>query len=96
MYKTYLISGETLKTIGQGALGAMTFGAYHQYTTNKIMELNNEKVEIQHKYFMDKMENQHKKEMNEMENQHKILNEKLEKLEKVISSQSGKQKYWMW
>jgi hypothetical protein len=96
MNKTYLISGETLKTIGQGALGAMTFGAYHQYTTNKIMELNNEKVEIQHKYFMDKMENQHKKEMNEMENQHKILNEKLEKLEKVISSQSGKQKYWMW
>ena len=54
MNKTYLISGETLKTIGQGALGAMTFGAYHQYTTNKIMELNNEKVEIQHKYFMDK------------------------------------------
>ena len=61
MSKTQLISGETLKTISQCALGAMTFGAYHQYTTNKIMELNNEKVEIQHKYFMDKMENQHKK-----------------------------------
>jgi hypothetical protein len=29
------------------------------------MELNNEKVEIQHKYFMDKMETQHKKEMTE-------------------------------
>ena len=54
----------------------MTFGAYHQYTTNKIMELNNEKVEIQYKYFMDKMENQHKKEMIEMENQHKLLNDK--------------------
>ena len=52
MSKTQLISGETLKTFGQGALGAMTFGAYHQYTTNKIMELNNEKVEIQHKYLM--------------------------------------------
>jgi hypothetical protein len=24
------------------------------------MELNNENIEIQHKYFMDKMENQHK------------------------------------
>jgi hypothetical protein len=39
MSKT-LISGETLKTIGQVALGAMTFGAYHQFTTNKMMELN--------------------------------------------------------
>ena len=89
MSKTHLISGETLKTISQGALGAMTFGAYHQYTTNKIMELNNEKVEIQHKYFMDKMENQHKKEMIEMENQHKLLNDKLEKLEKVVSQQKS-------
>jgi uncharacterized membrane protein YebE (DUF533 family) len=92
MSKTQLISGETLKTISQGALGAMTFGAYHQYTTNKIMELNNEKVEIQHKYFMDKMENQHKKEMIEMKNQHKLLNDKLEKLEKVVSQQ----KSWWW
>ena len=92
MSKTHLISGETLKTISQGALGAMTFGAYHQYTTNKIMELNNEKVEIHHKYFMDKMENQHKKEMIEMENQHKLLNDKLEKLEKVVSQQ----KSWWW
>lgn len=89
MSKTQLISSETLKTISQGALGAMTFGAYHQYTTNKIMELNNEKVEIQHKYFMDKMENQHKKEMIEMENQHKLLNDKLEKLEKVVSQQKS-------
>ena len=87
-----LLSGETLKTISQGALGAMTFGAYHQYTTNKIMELNNEKVEIQHQYFMDKMENQHKKEMIEMENQHKLLNDKLDKLEKVVSQQ----KSWWW
>lgn len=93
MSKTQLISGETLKTISQGALGAMTFGAYHQYTTNKIMELNNEKVGIQHKYFMDKMENQHKNEMIQMENQHKLLNDKLEKLEKVVSQQ---QKSWWW
>lgn len=94
MSKPYLISGETLKTFGQGALGAMTFGAYHQYTTNKIMELNNEKVEIHHKYFMDKMENQHKKEMNEMENKQKILNEKLEKLEKVVSQREKQNSWW--
>ena len=88
MSKT-LISGETLKTIGQGALGAMTFGAYHQFTTNKMMELNNEKIEIQHKYFMDKMENKYnidmdkyKLEMEKMEIQNKRLNEKIEKLEK--------------
>lgn len=88
MSKT-LISGETLKTIGQGALGAMTFGAFHQFTTNKLMELNNEKIEIQHKYFMDKMENKYnidmdkyKLEMEKMEIQNKRLNEKIEKLEK--------------
>jgi len=60
----------------------MIFGAYHQYTTNKIIELNNEKVEIQHNYFMDKIENQHKKEMNEIKNQQKLLNDKLEKVRK--------------
>jgi len=74
MSKTYLLSSDTLKTISQGALGAMTFGAYHQYTTNKIMELNNEKQELQQKYFMDKMENKHKTEMDE-------LREKLNKIE---------------
>ena len=92
MSKTQVITGETLKTISQGALGAMTFGAYHQYNTNKIMDLNNEKVEIQHKYFMDKMEAQHKKEMSEMETYHKKemteLNEKLEKLEKAFEKKN--------
>ena len=68
---TYLLSKDTLKTILQGALGAMTFGAYHQFTTNKIMEINNEKqTEIM------KMNNEiHKKEINE-------LNEKINNLEK--------------
>jgi len=31
-----------INTFITGAMGAMTFGAYHQYTTNKIMELNNQ------------------------------------------------------
>jgi polyhydroxyalkanoate synthesis regulator phasin len=92
MSKTQVITSETLKTISQGALGAMTFGAYHQYNTNKIMDLNNEKIEIQHKYFMDKMETQHKKEMAEMETCHKKemteLNEKLEKLEKAFKKKN--------
>ena len=66
MSKTDVLSSDILKIISQGALGAMTFGAYHQYTTNKLMELNNEKQELQQKYFMDKMENRHKTEMNEL------------------------------
>jgi hypothetical protein len=63
-----------VKIIIQDALGAMTFGAYHQYTTNKIMELHNEKQLLQQKYFMDEMDNRHKTEMNE-------LREKLNKIE---------------
>ena len=74
MSKTHILSGDTLKTISQCALGAMTFGAYHQYTTNKMMELNNQKQDLQHKYFMDKMERQHHKEIED-------LKEKINKLE---------------
>lgn len=74
MSKIDVLSCDTLKIISQGALGAMTFGAYHQYTTNKLMELNNEKQELQQKYFMDKMDNRHKTEMNE-------LREKINKIE---------------
>lgn len=74
MSKTDVLSSDILKIISQGALGAMTFGAYHQYTTNKLMELNNEKQELQQKYFMDKMDNRHKTEMNE-------LRKKLNKIE---------------
>ena len=84
MNKTQLVTVETLKTIGQGALGAMSFGAYHQYTTNRIMDLNNEKLNIQHKYDMDRMENQHRQEMKEM-------TDKLAKLEKMIET---KRAWW--
>lgn len=74
MSKTDVLPSDILKIISQGAIGAMTFGAYHQYTTNKLIELNNEKQELQQKYFMDKMDNRHKTEMNE-------LREKLNKIE---------------
>jgi len=49
------------------------------------MELNNKKVEIQHKYFMDKMENNHKS-LNERTEK---LVERLEKLETVVSHQKS-------
>ena len=58
MNKTHILSGDTLKTMLQGALGAMSFGVYHQFTTNKMMELNNEKQNLLHKYLMDKHQNE--------------------------------------
>ena len=72
MTKTYIFSGDTLKTMLQGSLGAMSFGVYHQFTTNKMMELNNEKQEILHKYFMDKQQT----EIDELKEQINKLNNK--------------------
>lgn len=57
-----MISMETIKTIAKGALGSMTFGAYHMYVTKSMIELNNEMndlkikdMEARNKMFMDKM-----------------------------------------
>ena len=72
---TYLISKDTLKTIVQGALGAMSFGAYHQFTTNKMMDMNNEKQDIKHKTEMNEMKNNYKTEIDK-------LTEKINNLEK--------------
>jgi hypothetical protein len=58
MNKTYLFSADTLKTIFQGALGAISFGIYFHFTTNKMIELNNQKIYLLHKSFMDKQQNQ--------------------------------------
>ena len=102
-----IITMDTLKTIGQGALGAMTFGAFHQYTTNKIMELNNEKIELQHKYFMDKMEDKYKKDVENIDNKYKKyvdkmedihikekkeMNDKIERLERMVMERQN----WFW
>ena len=40
---------DSIYTIFKGALGAMTFGAYHQFNSNKIMEQNNQIMELKHK-----------------------------------------------
>lgn len=73
---------DTVKTIFQGALGAVTFGAYHQFTTNKIMELNNEKLNLEHKYHLDRMENEHKYHLDRIETEHKRYIENMEKKHK--------------
>jgi len=67
-------TSDTLKIITHGALRAMTFGAYHHYTTNTIMELNNEKQNLQQKIFIEKMEKIYKTDMEE-------LREKLNRIE---------------
>ena len=71
---TTIINREILKTISQGALGAISFGIYHQFVINKKMEMNNNNIELTHKYYIDKLKLEHKNEMNE-------LNEKINKLE---------------
>lgn len=58
--RTYLLSNETLKIFSQGLIGSMTFGIYHQYNTNIIMELNNTNQALQQKYLMDQIEQQNK------------------------------------
>ena len=73
-----IISLDTLKTIGQGALGAMTFGAYHQFTSNKMMELNNQMMELNNKI----IKQQHQTDIT-------MLTEKINKLE-----QKEQKRWW--
>ena len=63
MSRSYI---DTIQTIAQGALGAVTFGIYYQVTTDRIMELNNAKISLQYKHSMDKMEREHTDGMNEL------------------------------
>ena len=49
----YMIS---LETCAQGALGAMTFGAYHMYVTKSMMEINNEMIELKNKILQEEIE----------------------------------------
>lgn len=70
------ITKDGLKTFFQGALGAMTFGAYHQYTTNKIIELNNEMQNNKFKEFEERN--------NRLEERNNRLEERNNRLEKNI------------
>ena len=58
MDKTYTLFRDTLKTMLQGMLGAMSFGIYHQITSNKMLELNNEKQNLLHTQLMHKRQNE--------------------------------------
>ena len=58
------ITKDAIITICQGALGSMTFGAYHQFTTNKIMELNNEKIKQENEIKMNSIKQDNETKMN--------------------------------
>lgn len=64
----YLMNKDTLKTFVQGALGAMTFGMYHQYTTNRIMDMNNKIID-------DKMKKQ-EMEIEELKKQMALMSQR--------------------
>ena len=74
--KITIFTSDAIKTFCQGAIGAMTFGAYHQYTTNKIMKMNNDAMDKKHNDAMEKLKMQHNTEMNELREQMKQLSNK--------------------
>lgn len=70
MNKSYLINKDTLTTIAQGALGAMTFGAYHQFTTNKMMDMNNELQNIKNNEKLELIKREQHKEIEDIKQEH--------------------------
>lgn len=62
---------DTLKTCAQGALGAMTFGAYHMFVTTELMKQNNKILEIKNNEII--------KELNEIKNENKEMKKQLNK-----------------
>lgn len=67
---------DMLKSIGQGAIISLAFGTYQQYSNNKIIQLQNEKQELQQKCFVNKIEMQYEKQINELKYKIDRLEEK--------------------
>jgi hypothetical protein len=86
MSRIYLMT-EALKTIIlQGALTTFIFGAYNQFTTNTLMELNNENMKLQHKQDMKNLKDEHNREMIRQRKEIDNLNEKYKQLELLVQS----------
>jgi len=64
MLQVFPITKEAIQTIFNGALGAMTFGAYAQFQNQRIIELNNQLQEQK----IAKMIEENKKEVQAMIN----------------------------
>ena len=100
MSKKYIMSIDSIKTFCQGALGAMTFGAYHQYTTNKMIELNNETQNLKQQTFINSMKLQHiqemestKKEIQNLKQQTFINSMKLQHIQEMESTKKEMEIY---
>jgi heme A synthase len=85
------ITSDAVKTVLQGALGAMTFGAYHQFTTNKMMEMNNQIMEQKHQYQMDILEQKYQYQIDKM---HKEDVEMIKELSKKIEALEKRRGWW--
>jgi len=64
MINVFPITKEAVQTIFNGALGAMSFGAYAQFQNQRIMELNNKLQEQK----MEKMLEENEKKVQAMIN----------------------------
>jgi hypothetical protein len=83
-----MISKETLKTIAQGALGSITFGAYHMYVTKSMMEINNERND-------EKNRNMEFKNQVLIDNNQIIMKNMMEDLEKMKKdNEELRKKFW--
>ena len=59
------VTRDALSTFFTGALGAMTFGAYSQFQTDKLMILNNQIQEQKMKDMLDEREKKFSQMLNE-------------------------------
>lgn len=63
-----LVDFNSAKNVLQGFAGALSFGIYHQYNVNKIMELN----DYNHKVEINELHNKYRIEINEIHMNHKL------------------------
>jgi hypothetical protein len=59
------VTRDALSTFFTGALGAMTFGAYSQFQTDKLMTLNNQIQDQKMKDMLDEREKKFSQMLNE-------------------------------
>jgi hypothetical protein len=75
-YPKFPITKDAVKIFFQGAIGAMTFGAYHLYITTQMIETNNKINEDK----INKQKNNLNKHKNIIDTQQKELNKQHEEL----------------
>ena len=91
MSSKHIISIADLKTFAQGALGAMTFGMYHQYVTNRIIDINIQQIRLENKYEMDKQRKEYEYDMDkQLEKQRKEYEREMNELRKEMY----KRRWW--